>query len=96
MEVARPQSETFGPGKANYVCQTTSILSELAQGVVDDMPELHHQQLRENLEALKDSGATVGSIFSGSDLAWWAFQAFLVAALGPYAVLALRPVMAVE
>ena len=49
MEVA-PQSETLGPGKANYDCHTTSILSELAQGVVDDMPELHHQQLRENLE----------------------------------------------
>ena len=96
MEVARPQSETLGPGKANYVCQTTSILSELAQGVVDDLPELHHQQLRENLGALEHCGATVGSIFSGSDLAWWAFQAFLVAALGPYAVLALRPVMAVE
>eukprot|EP00974_Lingulodinium_polyedra_P104246 10089983-Lingulodinium_polyedra.AAC.1 len=92
MEVAGPLSETLAPGEANcdYVSQTTTIFSDLAQGVVDDLPELPHQQLRENLEALKGCGATVGSIFSGSDLAW-AFQAFLVVALGAGAGLALRP-----
>ena len=55
-----------------------SITCELARGIVDDLPEDVHERLLTNVLALEAHGpVAVGSLYTGSDLAWTALRILL-------------------
>ena len=90
-------------GEGDLEPEGPTVLQTLAAGVIKDLPGVHHDRVMENLGVLLDAAESgratrVGSIFTGTDLAWHAFAEFVRSALGAelFAALHLEHTMGVE